>query len=154
MASLTIKKGDTLSDIAKSKGLTLRALLGANPQIKNANKIRIGQKINIPEAKKVGDAKIAGSKSNNPYARMSRTQMNMMNNKNKNEGAQRNVTRSIQQSVKQGAESRSRDASKPKGSSDPRGEKEALAKKMQRAKQASQQQKKSMLRGRNKARSK
>ena len=148
MASLTIKKGDTLSEIAKSKGLTLRALLGANPQIKNANKIRIGQKINLPEAKKVGDAKIAGSKSNNPYARMSRTQMNMMNNKNKNEGAQRNVTRSIQQSVKQGAESRS------KGSSDPRGEKEALAKKMQRAKQASQQQKKSMLRGRNKARSK
>ena len=148
MASLTIKKGDTLSEIAKSKGLTLRALLGANPQIKNANKIRIGQKINLPEAKKVGDAKIAGSKSNNPYARMSRTQMNMMNNKNKNEGAQRNVTRSIQQSVKQGAESRS------KSSSDPRGEKEALAKKMQRAKQASQQQKKSMLRGRNKARSK
>ena len=148
MATVPVTKGDTLSDIAKKNKVTLRALLAANPQIKNANKIRIGQKIKLP------DGKVAGSKSNNPYARMSRTQMNMMNNKNKNEGAQRNVTRSVQQSVKQGAESRSKDASKPKGSSDPRGEKEALAKKMQRAKQASQQQKKSMLRGRNKARSK
>jgi len=147
MASLTIKKGDTLSEIAKSKGLTLRALLGANPQIKNANKIRIGQKINLPEGK------VAGDKSNNPYKRMSKTQMSMMDNKNKNKGAQQNVTRSIQQSVKQGAESRSKDAAKPKGSSDPRGEKAAMKQKMERAKRAYEQKKKSMLRGRNKARS-
>ena len=147
MASLTIKKGDTLSEIAKSKGLTLRALLGANPQIKNANKIRIGQKINLPEGK------VAGDKSNNPYKRMSKTQMSMMDNKNENKGAQQNVTRSIQQSVKQGAESRSKDAAKPKGSSDPRGEKAAMKQKMERAKRAYEQKKKSMLRGRNKARS-
>jgi hypothetical protein len=147
MASLTITKGDTLSDIAKLKGLTLRALLAANPQIKNANKIRIGQKINLPEGK------VAGGKSNDPYKRMSKTQMSMMDNKNENKGAQQNVTRSIQQSVKQGAESRSKDAAKPKGSSDPRGEKAAMKEKMERAKRAYEQKKKSMLRGRNKARS-
>jgi morphogenetic protein associated with SpoVID len=148
MASLTIKKGDTLSDIAKSKGLSLRALLGANPQIKNANKIRIGQKINLPEGK------VAGGKSSNPYKRMSKTQMSMLNHKNKNEGAQEGVTRSVKQSIKQGAESRSKDAAKPKGSSDPRGEKAAMEEKKKRAKLAYQQKKKSMLSGRNKSRSK
>ena len=148
MATVSVIKGDTLSDIAKKNKVTLRALLAANPKIKNANKIRIGQKINLP------DGKVAGSKSNNPYKKMSTVQMNMMNNKNKNEGAQRNVTRSIRQSVKQGAESRSKDAAKPKGSSDPRGEKAAIAEKMACAKRAYEQKKKSLLRGRNKGRSK
>ena len=119
MASVKIKKGDTLSEIAKSKGITLRALIAANPSIKNANQIRVGQKINLPEGK------VAGGKSSNPYKRMSKTQMSMLNHKNKNKGAQESVTRSVTQSVKQGAESRSKDAAKPKGSSDPRGEKEA-----------------------------
>lgn len=44
----TVKKGDTLSAIAKKYGITLEALLKANPQIKNPNLIKIGQVINIP----------------------------------------------------------------------------------------------------------
>ena len=46
-SSVTIKKGDTLSQIAKANGTTLKALQEANPQIKDLNKIRIGQKINL-----------------------------------------------------------------------------------------------------------
>ena len=126
MATVTVKKGDTLSEIAKDKGISLRALLGANPQIKNANKIRIGQKINIPEAKKAGDPKVSGSKTSNPYKRMSKTQMSMLSVRNKDEGKQSAVTRSIQRSVMQGAESRDRDAARKM--EDPRGERAAMKK--------------------------
>ena len=45
---VTVKSGDTLSQIAKSKGLTLASLMAANPGIKNANEIRVGQKIKMP----------------------------------------------------------------------------------------------------------
>ena len=45
--SYKIKSGDTLSQIAKRRGTTLKALLAANPQIKNPNKIRVGQKIKM-----------------------------------------------------------------------------------------------------------
>lgn len=44
----TVKKGDTLSAIAKRYGTTVEALLKANPQIKNANLIKVGEVINIP----------------------------------------------------------------------------------------------------------
>ncbi len=44
----TVKKGDTLSAIAKAYGLTLQQLLEANPQIKNPNLIKVGQVIKIP----------------------------------------------------------------------------------------------------------
>ena len=64
---MKIKSGDTLSQIAKDKGITLKALLGANPKIKNANQIRVGQTINIPDT-----GKMAGSASDNPYKYMSR----------------------------------------------------------------------------------
>lgn len=43
-----VKSGDTLSQIAKSMGTTLKALMAANPQIKNANKIKPGQTIKTP----------------------------------------------------------------------------------------------------------
>ena len=43
-----IKSGDTLSQIAKSKGTTVAALMAANPQIKNADKIRAGATIKMP----------------------------------------------------------------------------------------------------------
>lgn len=148
METVKVKSGDTLSGIAKSKGITLRALIAANPKIKNANQIRIGQKINIPET-----SKIAGSKSDNPYKRMSKTQMSMLSHKNKNKGAQESITRSIRRAVKQGAESRAKDAAKPKGSSDPRGENAAMARKMDKAKN-DYKKKKTMLRGRNKSRGK
>jgi len=45
--SRTVKSGDTLSQIAKRNGTTLKALLAANPSIKNANKIKVGQKIKL-----------------------------------------------------------------------------------------------------------
>jgi len=47
--TITIKKGDTLSEIAKkTPGVTLGAIKKANPNI-NLNKISIGQKINMPK---------------------------------------------------------------------------------------------------------
>jgi len=45
--SYSVKSGDTLSQIAKKQGTTLKALLAANPNIKDANKIRVGQKIKL-----------------------------------------------------------------------------------------------------------
>jgi len=62
-----IESGDTLSQIAKKNGMTLKALLGANPSIKNANQIRVGQSITIPPK-----AMLGGSASDNPYKYMSR----------------------------------------------------------------------------------
>ena len=45
----TIKKGDTLSKIAKKFGTTIKAIQEANPdKIKNVNKIYAGDKIKIP----------------------------------------------------------------------------------------------------------
>lgn len=49
--SYTVKKGDTLSEIARDNGTTLKKLKAANPQIKDLNKIRPGQKIKIPMPK-------------------------------------------------------------------------------------------------------
>lgn len=92
-----VKSGDTLSQIAKSKGVTLKALLAANPNIKNANQIRVGQSIKIP-----GAAAGAGAKSKNPYKGMSQTQMNMMDVKNKDRGKQEAVTRAMRTQVKSG----------------------------------------------------
>ena len=46
--SVKVKSGDTLSQIAKSKGVTLKSLMAANPGIKNANEIRVGQSIKMP----------------------------------------------------------------------------------------------------------
>ena len=45
--SYSIKSGDTLSQVAKRQGTTLKALLAANPSIKDPNKIRVGQKIKM-----------------------------------------------------------------------------------------------------------
>ena len=41
---------DTMVKIAKKFGLTVAVLEAANPQIKNPNNIKIGDKINIPSA--------------------------------------------------------------------------------------------------------
>lgn len=45
----TVKAGDTLSKIAARNGTTLPQLLQANPQIKDPNKINIGDAINLPD---------------------------------------------------------------------------------------------------------
>ena len=44
-----VKKGDTLSAIAKRMGTSVKALMAANKNIKNANMIRIGQTIKVPK---------------------------------------------------------------------------------------------------------
>lgn len=95
--NVKIKSGDTLSQIAKSKGISLKALLAANPSIKNANKIRVGQSIKIPGAE-AGKA----AKTGNPYKGMSRVQMADMDVKNKSEKRQRTATRSMQTQAKMG----------------------------------------------------
>jgi nucleoid-associated protein YgaU len=44
----TIVRGDTLTKIAKKFGVTVEQILAANPQIKNANNINVGDVIVIP----------------------------------------------------------------------------------------------------------
>ena len=46
----SVKKGDTLTGIAKAYGTTVKKLLQANPGITDPNLIRAGQKIVIPDA--------------------------------------------------------------------------------------------------------
>jgi len=43
-----VQAGDTLSDIAQRFGVGLQALIAANPQISNPDRIFPGQVINIP----------------------------------------------------------------------------------------------------------
>lgn len=86
---MKIRSGDTLSQIAKDKGITLKALLAANPSIKNANQIRVGQSITIPP-------KSMGGASSNPYKGMTRSEMKALsddtksNRKRLKEGRQAN----------------------------------------------------------------
>lgn len=47
----TVKSGDTLSKIAGTYGVAVGDLLSANPSIKNAGVIYVGEKITIPETK-------------------------------------------------------------------------------------------------------
>ena len=81
MPQYKIKSGDTLSQIAKSKGFTLNQLKQANPQITDLNKIRAGATLKLPyAASKVGSkrrtgATVAGSTKQSPYKGMTKTQM-------------------------------------------------------------------------------
>lgn len=76
MAGYKIKSGDTLSQIAKKNGMSVKALLANNPSIKNANQIKIGQSIKIPSEKRM---KLMGeSKTDNPYKGLGKTEMGMM----------------------------------------------------------------------------
>ena len=61
----TIKRGDTLSQIAKKQGITLKAIKEANKGIKDLNKIQAGQKIKLPSK----------PKSKDPYAGMTKSEM-------------------------------------------------------------------------------
>ena len=44
-----VKPGDNLSKIAKRYGISLAQLLQANPQIKNPDRIQVGQVVNLPD---------------------------------------------------------------------------------------------------------
>jgi LysM repeat protein len=122
----------TLSQIAKQNGVTLKALLGANPSIKNANKIRLGQSIKLP-------TNMAGSKSSNPYAGIQRGQMADMDVKNKSEKRQRTATRSMQSQVKQGGSRMTPTPSKAAATKESKSGREAMlakARKLRDSKQA------------------
>ena len=47
-----VKKGDTLSQIAKDNNTTVAALIKANPSIKDANKIQAGMNLKMPSENK------------------------------------------------------------------------------------------------------
>ena len=55
-----VAKGDTMSKIAKKFGLTVEEILAANPQIKNADKIEIGDEITIPAPTPEGSCRTTG----------------------------------------------------------------------------------------------
>jgi hypothetical protein len=64
-----IKKGDTLSALAKKYGTTVKALMEDNPDIKDANKIKAGAKLNLKQKStppKSDEDKFA--ESQDPYA--------------------------------------------------------------------------------------
>ena len=62
----SVKSGDTLSQIAKREGISLKDVKAANPNIKDLNKIRAGQKIKLP--------RMVLSK-NTPYKGMTKSEM-------------------------------------------------------------------------------
>ena len=88
-----VKSGDTVSQIAKRMGVRIQDIISANPNLKDVNKIRIDQKLNIPAAKK-GD----NIGSQGPYGRTSQVEMNMMNRKDDS------YTRGVRAKMKAGAE--------------------------------------------------
>lgn len=58
----TVKAGDTLSLIASRNRTTLALLLQANPQIKDPNKIRVGDVLNLPNSASVPDGSTDNTK--------------------------------------------------------------------------------------------
>jgi uncharacterized YkwD family protein len=58
--SYTVKSGDTLLKIANANNVTLNDLLAANPSIKNASLIYVGQTITIPTTKYVSYKVVSG----------------------------------------------------------------------------------------------
>ena len=87
--SMKIKSGDTLSQIAKKNNISLRDLLSANPSIKNANQIRVGQSIKLPKTKMTGSSIGA---TRNPYKGMTKKDMSDLDVKNKSAKRQQAVT--------------------------------------------------------------
>lgn len=55
----TVQRGDNLSRIARSLGVSLGALMAANPQLANPNLIRPGQEINEPSVPRLSAAENA-----------------------------------------------------------------------------------------------
>jgi murein DD-endopeptidase MepM/ murein hydrolase activator NlpD len=68
-----VKSGDTVSQIAKRMGVRIQDIVAANPNLKDVNKIRVGQSLKIPKPRK---GKNIGSQG--PYGRTSKTEMAMM----------------------------------------------------------------------------
>lgn len=130
-----IKKGETLSQIAKKKGITLQSILAANPNIKNANKIRVGQTIQMPDTKKM-----PGSKGS-PYARLSQTMMNMLGIGNKDDEKQSTVTAVIRKEVKDSGAQTSATPKKEKAAKDKKSGRSEMLKKAEQEKKRKQSRK-------------
>lgn len=64
-----IKSGDTLSKIARDRGITVAQIMAANPQIKDKNKIFAGKSISIPTAKVRAVSKASDAPSAPPRAK-------------------------------------------------------------------------------------
>ena len=56
--AVTVRSGDTLSGIALSHGVSLGALLGANPQIRNPDLIHVGQTVHLPGGGSAGGGEV------------------------------------------------------------------------------------------------
>jgi LysM repeat protein len=56
-----IKPGDFLNKIASAHGITLEELMAANPDIKDPNKIVVGQRITIPAPSQAPPEEFGGS---------------------------------------------------------------------------------------------
>lgn len=56
--AVTVRSGDTLSGIAFSHGVSLGALLGANPQIRNPDLIHVGQTVHLPGGGRAGGGEV------------------------------------------------------------------------------------------------
>ncbi len=63
----TIQRGDTLSAIARQHGISLSELLAANPQVRNANLVYPGDKLDIPSSGG-GTHQTAGAANDTPAA--------------------------------------------------------------------------------------
>lgn len=59
--SITVRAGDTLSEIAQKNGTTVSALMNANPGITDPNKIYVNQTINIPKTSTGGSNSNGGT---------------------------------------------------------------------------------------------
>ena len=66
MANYNIKKGDTLSQIAKAQGTTVAALQAANPALKNPNMIQAGATLVIPTANPANPLVVVPPRTTNP----------------------------------------------------------------------------------------
>ena len=133
--SYKIKSGDTLSQIAKKNGMSLQALLALNPNIKNANKIRAGQAIKLPKDM----SKTFGMKADSPYARMSKTMMNLL--RSDDPADQKKLTSLLRREVK---ESGAQTTPTPKKARATKAKKDTLAQAMDRARKAKKAAKKSV----------
>ncbi len=80
MPQYKIKSGDTLSQIAKNKGFTLKQLKAANPKITDVNKIRAGATLQLPYAATslMSRKKDVGTSKRGPYSGMTKTEMARM----------------------------------------------------------------------------
>jgi len=63
-----VQAGDTLGGIAKALGISLKALMDANGELADPDRLRIGQKLNVPSGATAPDPAAAGGRPGQPPA--------------------------------------------------------------------------------------